>query len=302
MLDLTTASRGASLAEGETDDYALVRRMIEASGSSRRASASVPGLADRVGLPASQLGDLFARWAGSTPEAFLRAITPEGARELLRDSASVLDTVGGDDAVSGPARRYGQYVTHQAIAPGEDRLAGLPMSYGFHPSPFGEAIIVATADGLAGLGFVDNGERDVARADMQGRWPLAALTADQDATAPLAARAFDPAQRSAEAPLRLALIGTAFERRVWEVLLRVPMGRATTYSDIARRLGKPTAARAVGGAVGRNPISFVVPCHRVLGRSGAPTGYYWGLPRKLAMIGWEAGQTAEDVQRQLRFD
>jgi AraC family transcriptional regulator of adaptative response/methylated-DNA-[protein]-cysteine methyltransferase len=294
MLDLTTATPGASLAHGEIGDYPVVRRMIELLASPHRAPSSIEGVAEQFGLSASQLRHLFARWAGSTPEVFLRAITVERARELLRDSASVLDAVR-HDGVSGPARLHDLFVTHEATTPGDDRRAGLRMSYGFHPSPFGEAIIVAAARGLAGLGFVDNGERRVAFADMQRRWPFAALVADQAATAPLAARTFDPAQWRPEAPLQVVLIGSEFDRRVWEILLGVPMGRATTYSDIARRLGKPTAARAVGGAVARNPISFVVPCHRVLGRSGALTGYHWGLRRKQAMIGWEAGRTAYGV-------
>ncbi len=294
MLDLTAASHDASLARGEMGDYPVVRQVIEFIGSRRHASQSIDSLAEHLGFPTPQLRQLFARWSGSTPEAFLRAITVERARELLRDSASALDAVR-DDIASGPPKLRDLFVTREAITPGADRLSGLRMSYGFHPSPFGEAIIVATGRGLAGLGFVDDGERGVALADMQRRWPLAALTADQAVTAPLAARAFDPAQWSPEAPLPVVLIGGEFEQRVWEILLGVPVGRATTYSDIARRLGKPTAARAVGGAVARNPISFVVPCHRVLGRSGALTGYHWGLPRKLAMIGWEAGQTADGV-------
>ena len=125
---------------------------------------------------------------------------------------------------------------------------------------------------------------------MTRRWPRARLIEDERATAPYASRAFDPALWRADAPLRVVLIGTDFELRVWETLLSVPMGRATTYSDIACKIGRPTAARAVGAAVGKNPISFVVPCHRVLGRSGALTGYHWGLARKQAIIGWEAGR------------
>ena len=125
---------------------------------------------------------------------------------------------------------------------------------------------------------------------MQRRWPHATYVEDHARTAALARRIFDPRLWRADQPLRVVLIGTDFEVRVWETLLRIPMGRATTYSDIASKLGKPKAARAVGAAVGKNPISFVVPCHRVLGKSGALTGYHWGLTRKRAMLGWEAGQ------------
>jgi len=148
---------------------------------------------------------------------------------------------------------------------------------------------MATEHGLCGLAFCDDGGEAAALADMTGRWPNAAYLEDTAATAPLAARIFDPARWSAETPLRVVLIGTDFELTVWETLLRIPLGRATTYSDIARKIGRPKAARAVGAAVGKNPISFVVPCHRVLGKSGALTGYHWGLTRKKAIIGWEAG-------------
>ena len=150
--------------------------------------------------------------------------------------------------------------------------------------------MVCADRGMAGLGFVDEENRAAALADMTRRWPRAEFVADDEGTASAAARAFDPALWRADAPLRIVMIGTDFEVRVWETLLSVPMGRATTYSDIALKLGKPKAARAVGAAVGRNPISFVVPCHRVLGRSGALTGYHWGLARKQAIIGWEAGR------------
>ena len=168
--------------------------------------------------------------------------------------------------------------------------AGLVMRFGFHPSPFGEAILVASERGLAGLGFVDEGDRTAALADMRRRWPRAEYVEDAATTASLARRIFDPKTWAADRPLRVVLIGTDFEVRVWQTLLRIPLGKATTYSDIACRLGKVSASRAVGAAVGRNPISFVVPCHRVLGRSGALTGYHWGLTRKQAILGWEAGK------------
>ena len=150
--------------------------------------------------------------------------------------------------------------------------------------------MVAAPRGLAGLGFVDDGNREAALEDMRRRWPRAQFALDEDVTAPLRRARSICEQWRPDTPLRIVMIGTDFEVRVWETLLSVPFGRATTYSDIARKIGKPTAARAVGAAVGRNPISFVVPCHRVLGRSGQLTGYHWGLARKQAIIGWEAGK------------
>ena len=165
------------------------------------------------------------------------------------------------------------------------------MHYGYHPSPFGTALVVVTERGLAGVGFAEDGGEAVALADMTRRWPRARFLEAPESTSALARRIFDRTQWQAETPLRVVLIGTDFEIRVWETLLRVPLGRATSYSQIARRLELPKASRAVGAAVGRNPISFVVPCHRVLGRSGALTGYHWGITRKQAILGWEAGRS-----------
>ena len=273
----------------ESADYATVRRAIEFLSTRWRDQPTVEEVAAEVGLSPSHFQHVFKRWAGLTPKAFLQAITIERARELLRSSASVLDAAY-DVGLSGPSRLHDLFVSHEALTPGDYRRDDLVLRYGFHASPFGEAVVVTAPRGMAGLGFVDDGDRASALSDMVRRWPRAQFVADDAATAPAAARAFDPAQWRPDTPLRIVMIGTDFEVRVWETLLSVPMGCATTYSDIALKLGSPKAARAVGAAVGRNPISFVVPCHRVLGRSGALTGYHWGLARKQAIIGWEAGR------------
>jgi AraC family transcriptional regulator of adaptative response/methylated-DNA-[protein]-cysteine methyltransferase len=238
------------------------------------------------------LHHLFRRWAGLTPKAFLQALTLDHARALLRSSASVLDTTF-EVGLSGPGRLHDLFVTHEAMSPGEWKAhgAGLTISYGFHPSPFGTALVMATERGLAGLAFADPGEDKAALADMQRRWPKAAYVENAARTAPLARRVFEQKLWRADQPLRIVLIGTDWEVRVWEALLKVPMGRLTTYSDIAAKVCTPAAARAVGAAVGKNPVCFVVPCHRVIGKSGALTGYHWGITRKQAMLGWEAGQT-----------
>ncbi len=271
-------------------DYDRVRAAIEFVSARRRHQPEVDEIAAEIGLTPTRLHALFRRWAGITPKAFLQAITLDHARALLRDSASVLDTAY-EVGLSGPGRLHDLFVTHEALSPGEYRAggAGLTFSYGFHPTPFGEAIVVVTPRGLAGLGWSD-GAREAALDDMRRRWPGAQFVERAQETAAYARRVFDPAEWRADRKLRVVLIGTDFEIRVWERLLSIPLARATTYSDIARALGRPQAARAVGAAVGRNPISFVVPCHRVLGKSGALTGYHWGLSRKQAILGWEAGQ------------
>jgi AraC family transcriptional regulator of adaptative response/methylated-DNA-[protein]-cysteine methyltransferase len=186
------------------------------------------------------------------------------------------------------------FVTHEAMSPGEWKAGGesLTMRYGFHSSPFGKALVIVAPRGLAGLALADAGEEGAALADMKRRWPRATYIEDLPATGPMAARIFDPKMWRQDQPLRVVLIGTDFEVRVWETLLKIPMGRFSTYSDIARRIEAPKAARAVGAAVGKNPVSFVVPCHRVIGKSGELTGYHWGLTRKRAMLGWEAGRVA----------
>ena len=272
-------------------DYERVRRIIAFISERWREQPSLEAIADHVGLSTTHVHHLFRRWAGLSPKAFLQALTLDNAKALLADSASVLDATY-EVGLSGPARLHDLFVTHEAMTPGDYKAAGagLVMRYGFHPSPFGEAVLIATDRGLAGLGFVDDGDRQAALADLTRRWPKATYLEDEAATAPLAKRVFNPSQWQAEQPLRVVLIGTDFEVRVWETLLKIPMGRAVCYSDIANNISSPKASRAVGAAVGKNPISFVVPCHRALGKSGALTGYHWGITRKQAMLGWEAGQ------------
>jgi AraC family transcriptional regulator of adaptative response/methylated-DNA-[protein]-cysteine methyltransferase len=268
-----------------------VRRVIEKISLDYRDQPSLEALADDVGETPTALQKLFTRWAGLSPKGFLQAVTLDHARRLLDSGMPLLET-SLEVGMSGPGRLHDLFVTHEAMSPGDykTRGAGLTINYGWHISPFGRALVMATERGLAGIAFCDPGEEREAFADMSGRWPNARFVEDLSATAPYASRVFDPANWRAEEPLRVVLIGTDFQVRVWEALLRIPMGRACTYSSIAERIGQPSASRAVGAAVGANPLSFVVPCHRALGKSGALTGYHWGLTRKRAILGWEAGQ------------
>src|SRR3989442_8333043 len=236
-------------------DYAVVRRAIAFLSEHWRAQPEIDAVAAAAGVSASELHHLFRRWAGITPKAFLQALTLDHARRLLRDSASVLDTTF-EVGLSGPGRLHDLFVTHEAMSPGEWKSggAGLTICYGFHPSPFGTALVMATERGLAGLAFADPGEEQAALADMRARWPKARLLENTARTAPLACRIFDSKLWRAEQRLRVVLIGTDFELRVWETLLEIPMGRAMTYSEIAAKVGAPKAARAVGAGVGKNPI------------------------------------------------
>lgn len=274
-------------------DYDIVRRAIANIRGHWRSQPEVEDIAEAAGVSATELHHLFRRWAGITPKSFLQALTLDSARQLLRESASVLETAY-EVGLSGPGRLHDLFVTHEAMSPGEWKSGGegLTIAYGFHPSPFGAALIMATPRGVCGLAFADPGKEKATLSEMRRRWPKAQYAENAAATAPLAQRIFDQKHWRADRPLRVVLIGTDFEVRVWETLLRIPMGRAATYSDIAGSVGAPKAARAVGAAVGKNPIAFVVPCHRVIGKSGELTGYHWGLTRKRAMLGWEAARLA----------
>jgi AraC family transcriptional regulator of adaptative response/methylated-DNA-[protein]-cysteine methyltransferase len=274
-------------------DYDIVRRAIAHIRGHWRAQPEIGTIAEAAGVSATDLHHLFRRWCGLTPKAFLQALTLSHARDLLRSSASVLET-SYEVGLSGPGRLHDLFVTHEAMSPGEWKAGGegLTITYGFHPCPFGMALVMLAPRGLAGLALADAGKERAALTDMRRRWPKAKYVEDFAATAATARRIFDPKLWLPEQPLRVVLIGTDFEVRVWEKLLTIPMGGLTTYSDLAAKAGSPKAARAVGAAVGKNPICFVVPCHRVIGKNGDLTGYHWGITRKRAMLGWEAGMAA----------
>jgi AraC family transcriptional regulator of adaptative response/methylated-DNA-[protein]-cysteine methyltransferase len=277
----------------DASDYEIVKRAIAYTTENFRAQPQVEAIAHAAGTDARRLNELFRRWCGLSPNVFLQSVTLDNARKILRESPNILDA-SYELGLSGPGRLHDLFVTHESMSPGEWKAGGegLTVYYGFHASPFGYALIMTTERGLCGLAFADAGEERKALADMKSRWPNARYMEDSARTVPFAQRIFDSHNWRPDTPLRVVLIGTDFEVRVWETLLKIPMGRATTYSDIAKKLERPKAARAVGAAVGKNPISFVVPCHRVVGKSGDLTGYHWGLTRKRAMLGWEAARVA----------
>lgn len=275
------------------EDYQIVKQVIELITLDYREQPSLEKIAAELGQSPTQLQKVFTRWAGLSPKAFLQAVTLDHAKRLLGHEQLPLLETSLEVGFSGPGRLHDLFVTHEAMSPGEwkARGGGLTMRYGFHPSPFGLALVIATDRGLAGLAFADDeGGQDACFEDMARRWPNAEYVADQEATKPYIARVFDARRWSPEEPLRVVLIGSDFQVRVWQSLLKIPFGKAVTYSDVACDIGQPKASRAVGAAIGRNPISFVVPCHRALGKSGALTGYHWGLTRKRAILGWETGR------------
>lgn len=300
MLNLATATDDYTAVPITTGakDYDAVRRAIAFLSEHWLDQPDLDDLANHIGLSAAHCQKLFKRWCGLSPKEFLQAITIDNARNLLDGSASLLDCAH-EVGLSGSSRLHDLFVDHIAMTPGDykRRGEGIEISYGFHGSPFGEALVMATDRGIAGIAFVneDIGQtRQQALDDMMRRWPNAQYREQPNVTASHARHVFDPRKWSPEQPVRLVMIGTDFEVRVWETLLKIPMGRAVSYTDIARHIGKPQASRAVGSAVGRNPISFVVPCHRVLRADGSLGGYHWGLTRKRALIGWETGRVASN--------
>ena len=278
-------------APNASDEYDLVARAIRHVSRHHAEQPTLADLAVALETTPARLTKLFRDWAGLTPKQFLQAVTLDHARRLLGEGLPLLDA-SLELGLSGPSRLHDLFVEHEAMSPGEWRRGGegLEMRWGRHPSPFGVAVVMATERGVAGIAFDDDETGRDGFADLARRWPGARLVRDQEATAPLAASAFARAPDPSR-PLRVVLIGTDFQVRVWEALLAIPRGKATTYGAIARTIGRSKASRAVGAAVGANPVSFVVPCHRAMGANGALTGYHWGLTRKRAMLGWEAGTT-----------
>jgi AraC family transcriptional regulator, regulatory protein of adaptative response / methylated-DNA-[protein]-cysteine methyltransferase len=274
-------------------DYDTVKRTLAFISERCRDQPSLEIISEEVGLSPFHLQRVFTRWAGLSPKAFLQALTLDHAKFLLRESASVLDATY-ESGLSSPGRLHDLFVTHEGMPPGvyKSKGQGLKISYGYHECPFGRALVMITDMGLCGLGFADTGEESRVLADMRARWPAASFREEPQATESYARRIFDPTVWSVERPLRIVFLGTDFEIRVWQTLLRIPLGKVTTYSNIAQSVGSPKAAPTARAAVGRNPISFVVPCHRVIGKSGGLTGYHWGLTRKRAILGWETGLAA----------
>lgn len=251
---------------------------------------TLDGLAARMGMSPAHFQRVFSQWVGVSPKRYQQYLTLDHAKRLLAERFTVLDTALST-GLSGGGRLHDLFLRWEAMSPGDYAKggAGLEIRWGLAPSPFGEALIMATDRGLCGLAFTEETGREAALADMRGRWPKARFHEDAAAVAPLAAAAFGGGETV------LHMIGAPFQIKVWEALLRIPSGHVTTYSELAQAVGHPQAVRAVGTAVGRNPVSFLIPCHRALRKSGGLGGYHWGLPVKRAMLAWEAARQEAEM-------
>ncbi len=278
--------------ETEPDDapdtdygYAVVARVLEWLTAHYREQPSLDEIAAATGMSAYHLQRLFTRYVGVSPKKFVQYLSLEHAKRALTDSRSVLDAAF-ETGLSGAGRLHDLFVTHEAVTPGEwkRRGAGLELSYGWHESPFGDCLIVADARGVCGLAFDGIGDRAATLADLRRNLGEASLEENPSVTQAHADSAFGGGN------LHLMLRGTPFQIKVWEGLLRIPQGTVLTYADLAARIGAPGSARAVAGAVARNPVSWVIPCHRVIRSSGIITGYRWQPEKKRLILAWEAAQ------------
>jgi AraC family transcriptional regulator, regulatory protein of adaptative response / methylated-DNA-[protein]-cysteine methyltransferase len=274
----------------ESMDYRRIEKALEYLGEHAEDQPRLAEVARHVGLSPFHLQRLFRTWAGISPKRFVQYLTLERAKSLLRGSETVLGAAY-DSGLSGPGRLHDLFVSVEAVTPGEYRAEGhgLALRYGFHPTPFGEALLATTERGICSLAFSTEGGRRAALESLEAEWPRASMRLDPGSTRPLAERVF--ARRRSGPPLPLLLKGTNLQVQVWRALLRIPEGSVVSYSDVARFLGRPRAVRAVASAVARNPVAYLIPCHRVIRRVGGFGEYRWGELRKTAILGWEAARS-----------
>ena len=265
--------------------YGVMRRAIEVIDAAEEA-VSLEALAAQMGMSPAHFQRVFSRWVGVSPKRYQQYLTLGHAKSLLQDRVSTLEAAHAS-GLSGSGRLHDLFVRWESMSPGEyaRKGAGLEILWGWFDSPFGLALVMGTQKGICGLGFAAETGAEPTLADMRSRWPQADFVEDPMALKPLVDAAF--AQKGETA---LHLIGAPLQIKVWEALLSIPDGHVTSYSEIAKSIGSPKAVRAVGTAVGRNPVSWLIPCHRALKKSGELGGYHWGQPVKRAMLAYEAAR------------
>jgi AraC family transcriptional regulator of adaptative response/methylated-DNA-[protein]-cysteine methyltransferase len=272
-------------------DYERIEKAVKYIEANFPAQPGLREIADHIGLSEFHFQRLFSSWVGISPKRFLQFLTKEYAKTLLESHRNLLD-VTYEAGLTSPSRLHDLFVTCEGVTPGEFKTQGqgLHISYGFHPSPFGQCLLAITQRGICGLYFINSGDRRDVFAEFQQYWQKATLSEDPALTAPLIPQIFNPALGKKREPLHLILKGTNFQIKVWEALTKIPFGRVATYEDVAVQVGIPRATRAVGTAVGHNPISYLIPCHRVIRKNAEFGNYGSGPARKKAILGWEAAQ------------
>ncbi|MCL4560943.1 MAG: bifunctional helix-turn-helix domain-containing protein/methylated-DNA--[protein]-cysteine S-methyltransferase [Chloroflexi bacterium] len=271
-----------------SEDYERVEQALCFLEQHVEIQPSLKDVAENVHLSEFHFQKLFTRWVGISPKRFLQYLTKERAKSMLASSRNLLETAYSV-GLSGPGRLHDLFVACEAVTPGEFKRQGedLTIYCGFHPSPFGECLLAVTERGVCSLIFVMNGDREAAYQSLCRSWPLAELVEDREKTRPYIRQIFARLSGLQDEPLNLYLRGTNFQIKVWEALLRIPPGSVVTYQDIAMAIGMPRAARAVGNAVGQNPVPVLIPCHRVIRKNGDFGDYGYGSARKKALLGWE---------------
>lgn len=270
-------------------DYQRIEKAIEFLTDNFHTQPGLREIAAKIHMSEYHFQRLFSRWVGISPKRFLQFLTKEHAKTLLEKSINLLD-VTYEAGLTSPGRLHDLFVTCEAVTPGEykDKGEGLEIAYGYHATPFGECMLATTDRGICGLNFVQNDDRRQALASLQLRWKNATLYDNPDTTRPIVNRIFNPLVEQNSIPLHLILNGTNFQIKVWEALVKIPSGLVVSYEDVAAHIGMPKASRAVGNAVGSNPVSFVIPCHRVIRKTAEFGNYGGGKARKLAILGWES--------------
>lgn len=269
--------------------YGVIRRAIEAIDAAD-GPVSLEALAAEAGMSPAHFQRTFSSWAGVSPKRYQQFLTLGHAKTLLKERFTTLETAHAV-GLSGTSRLHDLFIRWEAMSPGDFAKGGdgTEISYGWFETPFGRALAMGTERGICGLAFVEETGPEAAMADMMARWPAAQYFENADLLRADVKAAFGGGET------RLFLIGAPLQIKVWEALMHIPSGQVTTYSEIAHRVGAPRAVRAVGTAVGRNPVSWIVPCHRALRKSGGLGGYHWGLPVKRAMLAYEAAQAGAEA-------
>ncbi|UOG74497.1 methylated-DNA--[protein]-cysteine S-methyltransferase [Hymenobacter tibetensis] len=271
-------------------DYARVEQAIAFIAKHHTQQPTLEDIAAHVHISPFHFSRLFTRWAGTSPQRFMRFLTKEYAKQMLFESDDLLAATY-QTGLSSPSRLHDLFVTYEAMTPTEykSQAAGMVVYYGFHPTPFGECLLSLTDRGICGLSFQAASEQEAALQQLYAAWPAATLQRNDAKTGETVALLFHQTS-SSNKPFNLLLKGTNFQIKVWEALLRIPSGALVSYRNVAAAIGQPSASQAVGGAIGANAIGYLIPCHRVIQQHGGPGGYRWGNVRKQALVGWEAAR------------